>query len=246
MDFARLIARVKAILGSPGTEWPLIAAEPASAHDLYTGYVAILAALPAIAGFIKGSLIGHGAFGIMVRTPVGAGLAGMLLHYTLSLLVVYLVALIVDALAPSFGGQRSPVQALKSVAYAWTAGWIGGVAVILPWLGWLIALAGVGYGIYLLFLGLPYTMKCPPERAGGYAAASVAIAIVLSWVIGLIVAGTIGTAALSGHPMGALHPTASWTTRAPTSGETHRSGLPAAAVADATKKPAPSPVRVSS
>src|SRR3546814_3848090 len=92
-------------------------------------------------------------------------------------------------------------QALKTVAYAWTASWVAGIAVIVPWLGWLIAVAGAVYAIYLLYLGLPHTMKCPPEKAGGYTAVSVIIAIVLSWIVGAIIAGVIGTAAMNGAAM---------------------------------------------
>src|SRR6185312_5398763 len=106
---------------------------------------------------------------------------------------------------PSFGGQKDMTQALKVVAYSWTASWIAGIAVILPWIGWLIALAGAIYAIYLLYLGLPSTMKCPPEKAGGYTAVSVIIAVVLSWIIGLIVAGVVGTAMLGGAAMGGMH-----------------------------------------
>jgi hypothetical protein len=205
MDVVKIIARVKAILIRPKTEWPIAAAEPATVSDLYTGYIAIVAALPAIAGFIKGSLIGTTVFGITVRTPMAMGLVGMLLSYALGLVLVYVMALIVNALAPTFNGQKDMVQALKTVAYAWTASWIAGMAVIVPWLGWLVAIAGGIYGIYLLYLGLPHTMKCPPEKAGGYTAVSIVIAIVLSWIIGLIVVGVIGTAALSGTAMSGVH-----------------------------------------
>lgn len=205
MDFAKISSRVKGILTTPRTEWPVAAAEPATVGGLYAGYIAIIAALPAIAGFIKGSLIGYGAFGVTVRTPIGAGIGSMLLGYVLSLVVAYVVALIVNALAPTFGGQKDPVQALKTVAYSWTAAWIGGIFTLVPWLGWLIALAGAVYAIYLLYLGLPSTMKCPPERAGGYTAVTVLIAIVLSWIVGLIVAGVIGTAAYTGAAMSGAH-----------------------------------------
>jgi hypothetical protein len=75
----KLVARVKAILMSPRTEWPLIAAEPTTVADLYKNYIAILAAIPVIAGFIKGSLIGYGAFGIHYRTPIGAGIASAII-----------------------------------------------------------------------------------------------------------------------------------------------------------------------
>ncbi|NUO72736.1 MAG: YIP1 family protein [Frateuria sp.] len=205
MDFGKTIARAKAILASPRTEWPVAAAEPASIGGLYTSYIIWIAALPAIAGFIKGSLIGTGFLGVVVRTPVGAGIGGMVLQYLLSLAVAYVMALIINALAGTFNGQKDMVQALKTVAYSWTAAWIAGIAVIIPWIGWLIALAGGIYSIYLLYVGLPFTMKCPPEKAGGYTALSVVIAIVLSWIVGLIVAGVIGTAAYTGAAMSGVH-----------------------------------------
>ncbi|WP_199099047.1 Yip1 family protein [Dyella sp. ASV21] len=198
MDFGKILQRIKAILGTPQTEWPVIAAEPASVAGLYRNYILIVAALPVIAQFIKSSLIGYGGFGVHLHTPIGAGIAGMLLHYLLSLAVTYVLALIVNALAPTFGGQKDPVQALKTVAYAWTAGWVAGIAVLVPWLGWLVALAGAIYGIYLLYLGLPQTMRCPSDKAAGYTAVTVLIALVLSWIVALIVAGVIGTAALTG------------------------------------------------
>jgi len=205
MDFGKIVERIKAILTTPRTEWPIAAAEPASVQGLYTGYIAIVAALPIVAGFIKGSLIGTSMFGITVRDSFGGGITRMVLGYLLSLVVVYLVALIINALAPSFGAQKDMTQALKTVAYSWTAYWIAGIAVIVPWLGMLILLAGGIYSIYLLYLGLPHTMKCPPEKAGGYTAVSVIIAIVLGWIVSLVVAGVVGTAAMTGAAMGGMH-----------------------------------------
>jgi hypothetical protein len=192
----KLVARVKAILMSPRTEWPLIAAEPTTVADLYKNYIAILAAIPVIAGFIKGSLIGYGAFGIHYRTPIGAGIASAIISYVLGLVLVYVVALIVEALAPTFGAQKDRLQALKTVAYAYTASWVAGIALIIPGIGWLVAIAGAIYGIYLLYLGLPFTMKAPQEKAGGYTAVTVIITIVLGWIVGLIVAGVAGTGAM--------------------------------------------------
>lgn len=207
MDSGKIVERVKSILTSPRTEWPVVAAEPATVNSLYTTYILLIAALPAVAAFIKGSLIGTSVFGITVRDSIGGGITRLVLGYLLSLVVVYLMALIVNALAPTFGGQKDMVQALKTIAYSWTASWIAGIAVIVPWLGWLIALAGAVYAIYLLYLGLPQTMKCPPEKSAGYTAVSVIIAIVLSWVVGAIVIGVVGTAAMSGAAMGGMHVT---------------------------------------
>ena len=196
MDINTLIARVKAILMTPKTEWPVIAAEPATVADLYKNYIIYLAAIPAIAGFIKGSLIGYGMFGIHYRTPIGAGITGMIVAYALSLALVYVMALIVNALAPSFDGQKSPIQALKVVAYSYTASWVAGAFQIIPGIGWLVMLAGGIYSIYLLYLGLSPTMKSPVEKSAGYTAVSIIIAIILGWIMALIVGGIIGTGAM--------------------------------------------------
>ena len=197
MDSANIIARVKNILISPKTEWPVAAAEPATTSGLYVGYIAIVAALPVIAQFIKGSLIGMSFLGVTTRMSVGAGIGRMILGYILSLVLVYVMAWIINALAGTFGAQSNMVQALKTVAYTWTASWIAGIAVIIPWLGLLIVIAGGIYSIYLLYLGLPHTMKCPPEKAAGYTAVSVIIAIVLGWVVSLIL-GMVFVGAMGG------------------------------------------------
>ncbi len=200
MDFNRLIERVRKILLTPNTEWPVIAAEPTTTSQLYTNYILILAAIPALAGFIKGSIIGFGVpFVGTVRLGFGTGITQMLLQYGLALGLVFVLALIIDALAPGFGGQKNQSQALKTAAYTYTAGWVAGAALILPWIGWLLALAGSIYGIYLLYLGLPHTMKSPPERSVGYTVVVFLIALVLSWIIGATVAVVSGAgAALSG------------------------------------------------
>ena len=85
MDFAKLIARAQAILLSPKTEWPVIAAEQDTVANLYKNYIVVLAAIPAVAGFIKGSLIGFSMFGITVRTPIVSGIIGMIVSYVLAL-----------------------------------------------------------------------------------------------------------------------------------------------------------------
>jgi hypothetical protein len=92
---------------------------------------------------------------------------------------------------------------MKAAAYAYTANAVAAIGSIIPILGMLIGLAGLAYGIYLLYLGLPHTMKCPPERAGGYAAVTLIIAWVVNFIIslilgGIVVVGIIGTAALTG------------------------------------------------
>jgi len=200
MNISKLIERVLNILTAPQTEWPAIAGEATTVPDLYKSYIAIIAVIPAVADFIKGSLIGYGAFGFAVRTPLFSGLVLLAVSYLLWLAMVYVLALIIDALAPTFGGQKNQIQALKTVAYSLAAGWIASIGQLVPWLGLPIILAGSAYSIYLLSLGLPVTMKCPPEKAVGYTAVSVICAILLSAVI--IGVGSGFTYTRTGLPLG--------------------------------------------
>ena len=112
-----LIQRVQDILLKPKETWPTIAQEPATVASIYQTCLIYLAAIPAIAAFIGLSLIGVGGFGFGFRVPILTGLVHMVVGYVLSLVMVFVLALIVDALAPTFGGTKNQIAALKVVAY---------------------------------------------------------------------------------------------------------------------------------
>jgi len=185
-----LVQRVQDILLRPRGTWPVIDAEPGDAAGLYRGYIAVLAAIPALAGFIGLSLVGVGAFGFGYRVPVAAGLLSAFVGYGLALAMVFVLALLADALAPAFGGVRSRWQALKLVGYASTAAFVAGVLNVLPALSLLGALAGL-YSLYLFWLGAPVLMKCPPDKALGYTAV-VAVCSVAAWLAAGALAALLG------------------------------------------------------
>ena len=180
-----LIQRVQDILLKPKEAWPIIAGEGGDTASIYTGYLIYLAAIPAIASFIGLSLIGAGGFGFSVRVPVMSGLVQMVVSFVLSLVMVFVLALIVDALAPTFNGTKSQLNALKLVAYGSTAGFVGGIFGLIPSLSILGLIAGL-YSIYLIYTGVPVMMKCPPEKAGAYTAVVVVCGIVAAVILGAV------------------------------------------------------------
>lgn len=182
-----LIERVKEILFAPKSTWPVIEAEETSVAELYVQYIMILAAIQAVAGFIGMTIFGVGGFGVSVRVPVVTGLIQMVLGYVLSLAMVYVVALIADALAPSFGGQKDPMNALKLIAYSSTAAMVGGIFAVVPALGILTLVAAL-YSLYLLYLGVPTLMKVPQGKALPYTAVLVVCAIVIGMIVGAVMA----------------------------------------------------------
>ena len=183
-DRAALLQRVLDILMRPRDTWLQINAEDGNPGRIYLGYLVFLAAIPAVAGFIGYSLVGVGAFGISVRVPVVQGLVSMVVGYVLSLAMVYVLALIANMLAPRFQAQQDMGSAFKLVAYASTAGMLGGVFSILPSLAMLGLLAAL-YSVYLIYSGIPVLMKAPQEKAVGYTAALVVCGILAGIVVGL-------------------------------------------------------------
>lgn len=185
-----VVARVKAILLTPKTEWLVIANEPGDAQHLFTNYVAILAAIPAIAGFVGTSLVGFTVPTVgTIRLGIGAGIVNAILTYVLAFVISYLVALIADGLAPTFGGQKNFANALKLTVYSYTPGWLAGIFTIVPSLTFLSVL-GL-YALYLFWAGAPVLMRVPPERAIGYTAAVIVCGVIVVIVIGLIQAAII-------------------------------------------------------
>lgn len=192
-----MVDRVKGICLKPKTEWDVIAEEPSSTTDLFKKYVIPLAAIGPIAGFIGGSLVGRslpyvGSF----RVPLLNGLAMAVYMFVMALVGVFVLSLIINALAPSFGGQKNSAQALKVAVYSYTPAWVAGALSILPALGVLAIFAGL-YGLYLLYLGLPRLMKCPPEKAVVYTVVVVVCAIVLSVIVGVVGTSIMGTGTLA-------------------------------------------------
>lgn len=180
-----LVERVKNILLTPKTEWPTIAEEAATTQSLYVGYVLILAAIGPVAMAIRG-----GAFGITVA----------ILSYAIGLAVTFVLALIVDALAPTFGGEKNFIQSLKLTAYSYTAAWVAGIFHLLPFVGGIIGLLAAIYAFYTFYLGVPVMKKCPQEKAVGYTI----VVVLCGLVLGVALGGVLMSAVVGGGMMGMM------------------------------------------
>lgn len=181
------VARAKAIITSPKTEWPVIDAEPLDTGELLTKYILPLAAIGPIAAFIGMTVFG---FGGMFRVPVGTALGMAIATYILSVIAVFVVAWVANALAPSFGAQQSMPQAIKLAAYCSTPSWLAGIFGLMPALAILAVIGGL-YGLYLLYLGIPVMMKAPADKAMTYTIVIIIATIVLYFVIGMLTRGIV-------------------------------------------------------
>src|ERR1700676_3680423 len=114
-----IVDRAKNICLTPASEWQGIAGENTPATTLMTGYVAPLVAIGVVAGLIGGSLVGItlpyvGTY----RVPLVAGLVTACLTFVMTLIGIVVLSLIINALAPSFGGEQNSAKAMKVAVYS--------------------------------------------------------------------------------------------------------------------------------
>ena len=183
-----LVDRAKNLLLSPAKEWEVIKGETWTTAELFTKYAIILAAIPAVAG-----LLGYSFFGLSygfgaIKLGFGTSLTWAILTYILSLVGVFVLGFIIDALAPSFGSTKDMVASLKVAVFSSTPGWVAGILNIFPVLSILVVIASI-YGLVLLYMGLERVKSVPKDKMVGYFVVVLIAAIVVYVIIGVVVGG---------------------------------------------------------
>jgi len=182
-----LTTRVKSILLQPAQEWRKIAAESTSVGALLSDYAGPLSAIPALCGWIGGSIIGSG----FVRIGLVRGFVNAVVTWGFGLAGCWLAAMVIERLAPTFGSRGNTAQALKLVVYASTPVWIAGVLRLIPALT-VLSLIPALYGLYLFYIGLPAVMRTPADKVIPYMAVSAVAVILVVIVFGFFASAITG------------------------------------------------------
>ena len=194
-----IVDRAKNIIMTPKTEWPVIAGEEPVAAQIVSGYVVPLALIPAVA-----ALIGFGVVGRGMSSSFTGGIAMAIIGFVVAVAGVYLTAFVVNFLAPNFGSQKNFGRAMQLVAYSYTPAWVAGILYVVPVIGALVLIAAL-YGLYIMYLGFPHTMKTPQDKVVVYMVVSVIVLIVVYvvltaimtaivfWIFGLSAMSTMGS-----------------------------------------------------
>ena len=180
-----LVERAKNIITTPKTEWAAVASEEPDIQQIMISYVLPLALIPSIA-----SIIGWGVLGSALLKSFSWGIAMGIVQLISAFVTVYITALVVNLLAPSFNSEKNMGRAIQLVAYSYTPAWVGGILNIIPFLSWLGMLFGL-YGLYLMYLGLPHTMKTPQDKNIVYLIVSIIVLIVVYMIIAAILTSII-------------------------------------------------------
>lgn len=173
-----LFGRIRGMLFAPRAEWALIATEATPTARLYTTFIAPLALLDALVGFI------HLTSG-PVHVPFSGGVITALLVFAFGLSGIFLVAVIIHAVAPFFGAISNSRLASAVAIYASTPIWLATVFVPFPTLWAPMQVLAVLYHTWLLYLGLRVLMKAASDRVLGFATTVVLCTILLEIVFAM-------------------------------------------------------------
>lgn len=176
-----IIDRVKNILINPQKEWQVVNGEAGNPAGITTTYLLPLTLVGALAAFIGFGLIGVGV-GLFKITGVDWGIKMALGYVIRTIISVFILAIIIDALATNFGSEKNFNKSFQVAAYSATAGLVGGIFLIIPALGILAGLASL-YGLYLLYIGLPILKKTPADKAVNYFVVVLVVAIIVGVIL---------------------------------------------------------------
>lgn len=203
-----IVARAKNIILKPTDAWNAIADEPATVGGLFTGYAMILAAIPLAAGIIFTGALGintaslGGMGGGAMELGFGVIAAMAVVGYVFSLVTLFVMSFLVNAVSPSFNGKSDMVQSTKLMTYASTPTWVAGLVGWIPILGGLISFAAIAYVVYLIYLGLQPVLGVPKEKVAGFTVVIVLIYVVLTVIISGILIGIAFSTLFGGGMMG--------------------------------------------
>jgi hypothetical protein len=171
-----IIAKAKGLLVEPGKTWDAIAAEPMTLGSVFTGYVLPLAAIPSIASAI-GAFLG----GNLPNVPE------LLISYVIAVVSVLIMGKIMPPLAARFGAAPDANAGMKLAAFGPTGAWVGGLALMVPSVGGLLALVGALYTLFLFYDGAQRLFPVETVKARMLGFATVLASILLNMLIGLAV-----------------------------------------------------------
>lgn len=166
----------------PKKEWKSIKGERCSIGKCYCSHVLILAAIPAIAGYIGTTQVGWSFGGYEVhKLTTQSALQIAILTYLTMLVAVFSLGKAIHWMGQTYGSKQTLPQAIALAAYAATPLWLMGFFFLYPvlWVNMLIGLPALAYTVYLLYTGVPVMMSVTQERGFLFASAVLAVGLVM-------------------------------------------------------------------
>ncbi len=176
-----ILQHVGRLLANPKAGWRALREHPCTVGRCYAVHVLLLAAIPAVAGYIGTTQFGWriGAGDPIRLTSESAALIA-LAYYFAMLVGVYSMGWMIHWMAGTYGAHPTLAQCVILAAYTATPLFLVGIAEIYPllWLNLVLGLPALAWTVYLLYTGVPIMMDIPEERGFLFSTAVLAVGLV--------------------------------------------------------------------
>jgi hypothetical protein len=179
------VAPIRALLFYPKKVLPPFLLHPTPLRPLILGYVLPLMAIAPLARLIGGQVAGLLSSSTK-SLPLLVSLRGVVAYIIIGLIAFAASAEIVCQIAPLLNLKRNRKQAYRLLAFAGTPAWLAGLVYLVPGLGPL-SLAGAGYTLYLIYIGVPQAMTLDDDDASGYVVLALVAVVAVHVVFGLMI-----------------------------------------------------------
>jgi hypothetical protein len=177
-----VLEHIWGLFAHPKEEWESIRDQRCSIGRCYCSHVLILAAIPAICGYIGTTLVGWQPTGVreVIKLTPASALQISILFYITMLVAVFSIGKMIHWMGQTYGSGQPLPQCIALAAYTATPLFLVGFMALFPspWLTLLIGLPALAYTVYLLYTGVPIMMAIPEERGFLFASAVLAVGLV--------------------------------------------------------------------
>ncbi len=176
-----VLQHVWGLFTNPRKEWESIRDDECTIGKCYAAHVLILAAIPAISGFIGTTQFGWSiGAGDPVKLSVQSAGTIAVLYYLAMLVGVFSMGWMIQWMADTYGAKPMLSQSVVLTAYTATPLFLIGLMELYPvlWLNMVVGIPALAYTVYLLYTGVPIMMGISEERGFLFSSAVLAVGLV--------------------------------------------------------------------
>jgi hypothetical protein len=175
------IQHIVGLFTDPVRQWEKIRDQQKSEDGGSVGHIFLLAAIPAISGYIGTTQVGWRiGVGEPIRITGDSAFAIAIIYYIALLVGVFSIGWVIHLLGKAYEVEKPLSLCIALAAYAATPLFLIGLMQVYPvlWLNMLIGLPALAYTVYLLYSGLSIMMEIPPEKGFLYSSAVLAVGLI--------------------------------------------------------------------
>jgi len=175
------IQHIVGLFTDPMHQWEKIREQHQSADGGSVAHIFVLAAIPAISGYIGTTQVGWRiGVGEPIRITGDSAFAIAIIYYLALLVGVFTIGWVIHLLGKAYEVEKPLSLCIALAAYAATPLFLIGIMEVYPvlWLNMLLGLPALAYTVYLLYSGLPIMMEISAERGFLYSSAVLAVGLI--------------------------------------------------------------------